>query len=274
MRPRAFADLAQLPERQLLESLSEGLRLIAEHVATLERDIDARAAPRVAAAVRVISDDEAGKYLILLDAVRCCRRSSEIRANQFKRAGLHLPKGIYADVADIRPADFAEVLRRTHHLRLSHYLDGPLDVDWILRNALDAQREERLYVDYVASDEGHYWNTPASWDDTWGWDASGAVQLIGALHSAGVDTPAGLKVVADIWESFLPEPDTHCSELFDLIHQTLDGVIEATGATLDDGAVSQISDRWSFPLWGTDLSPIKQDLDELRREQENWDPGY
>ena len=76
------------------------MSLIAEHIAVLEGDIRPDTSPRAAAAIRVISDDEAGKYLILLDVARCARQPHKVVSDQLRRAGQHLAKGIYARAAD------------------------------------------------------------------------------------------------------------------------------------------------------------------------------
>jgi hypothetical protein len=41
------------------------------------------------------------------------------------------------------PANFAEQVSFANRLRRSHYLDGPNDVDWIFRNGIEAEREEK-----------------------------------------------------------------------------------------------------------------------------------
>jgi len=256
-------------EREFIASLSEGLPEIAEHIEKLEGDA-AAASPRGVAAIRVISDDEAGKYLVLLDAVRCVRRPGDVKSEQMRRAGDHLPKGIYARVAEMRPADFGEIVGYCNSLRRQYFLDGPNDVDWIFRNEIDAYREERLYVDLIADDDGSIrWHTPEFWDDTTGMfsnDPSGAVRLVGALHRSGFDTEDGLRVIADVWEDFEPKlktqttKATHWQEVVPLIEETVRGIAEATGRVPNDDDLRQIFHRWSFPLWGADLTMIKGGL--------------
>jgi hypothetical protein len=281
LKPRAFRRLAGMDERALLASLAEGLSLIAEHIQKLERDASS-ASPRSVAAIRVISDDEAGKYLVLLDGLRCARREGKVTSEQMRRAGDHLAKGIYSRVADMRPADFAEVVRYCDSLRQQYYLDGPIDTDWIFRNEVDAHREERLYVDLIADDDGSIrWHTPEFWDDTTGMfanDPSGAVQLAGALHRSGFDTEAGLRVIADIWENFEPKLETettkatHWQEVVPLIEETIRGIAEANDHVPGDEDLRKIYDGWSFPLWSADLRLIEGDLKTLRERQENWHP--
>lgn len=163
MRPRAMAKLAACPVTVLVETLSEGLALIAEHVAALESAIAQPSVRQASAATRVVSEEEAGKYLVLLDVVRCARASGHTKSKQLKRANNHLAKGIYARAAEIRPATFGELLDYVETLRRSDYLDGPNDVDWIFRNEIEARREEQLYVDFVETDDGDVWQSPRTW---------------------------------------------------------------------------------------------------------------
>src|SRR5438105_7753643 len=105
MHPRRIAKLASLPVPKLLASLAEGTSLVAEHVATLDEDaIECSARGR--AAVRAIADEEAGKFLILMDVARCAHRPQRIRSEQLKRASNHLAKGIYAEVTWMSPATY------------------------------------------------------------------------------------------------------------------------------------------------------------------------
>jgi len=156
MRPRRAYKLASLGRPALLEAVAEGMGLLVEHVGALERAAErlrSEETPRGVEAITAIADEEAGKFLILLDVARCAYLDAAKKRDQLKRCADHIAKGIYARVADIRPADFSELVRYVDLLRRSYYLDGPNDVDWLFRNEIMAEREERLYVDYVETDE-------------------------------------------------------------------------------------------------------------------------
>ena len=96
-------------------------------------------AQRAAAAIRAISDDEAGKYLILLDAVRSTLKDQSLLQAQLRRCGDHLAKGIYQRAVSISPGTFGELCGYIEGLRVSHYLDGPNDVDWVFANVIDTE---------------------------------------------------------------------------------------------------------------------------------------
>lgn len=165
--------------------------------------------------------DERGGSHQRSDQRRCAYLDAAKKRDQLKRCADHIAKGIYARVADIRPADFAELVRYVDLLRRNYYLDGPNDVDWLFRNEIMAEREERLYVDYVETDEGDMWISPRRYDDIGPRYASGAVELVGALSRAGMSDERALHVVADIWRDFQPVPDTHWQENVELTRATL-----------------------------------------------------
>ena len=154
MKPRSLAQVLNLPTAKRIEVLADGLRMLAEHVGVLYADLlelvdhDRR---RGAAVVDAIASEEAAKLLILLDVVRMGWDDQELVSRQFRRFYSHLARGMYTRLVHGRPADFKEVCDYAEHLRRSHYLDGPNDVDWIFRNEILAEREDSIYVDYVAA---------------------------------------------------------------------------------------------------------------------------
>lgn len=276
MRPRAAPKLASLPVPQLLDELCEGMTLVAEHVAALERAAERQAGrqtPRAVEAIRVISEEEAGKFLILLDVARAAYDEARVKADQLRRAANHVAKGIYTRAADIRPATFGELLRFADGLRRSHYLDGPNDVDWIFRNEIESEREDRLYVDYVETDDGDMWLSPSRFDDLGARYPSGAVELVAALARGGFCNSRVLALVANVWRDFTPVAGTHWMENERLTRSTLE---QLPAEVIDPEATSEDLTRilvsWTFPLYHVDLTPIVEDLDRLRERQRDWSP--
>jgi hypothetical protein len=147
------------------------------------------------------------------------------------------------------------------------------DVDWIFRNEIEAYRENRLYVDFVETDEGDEWLSPARWDD--GFDiTSGAVRLVAALHLAGFSTALALSVVADVWEGFIPRMDTRWTDVARRSRETLERMKEAgVVSQATTGSEARILDNWSYPLHRAALEKVKVKVSDLRRHQEEWDPG-
>lgn len=275
MQPRATARLAQLSDADFLVAVADGLRHIGSWIDDLERWANQLATGDAAGAdvLRVTADEEAGKFLILVDAVRS-PRTHKTWSRQLKRCHDHLAKGIYSEACDYRPPTYGDLLEYVRPLRFSHYLDGPNDVDWIFRNQIEARREERLYVDYVSTDEGEEWLVPNR-DDHLSSSSlpSAAVQTVGALRKAGTTSPEGLRVLADVWRPLTVEPAMRYSELTSAISETL-AVLRDRGCAdeLGDGDAAVLVDRWPFPLYSADLSLIDADLDALREQQRRWTP--
>ena len=121
-----------------------------------------------------------------------------------------------------------------------------------------------MYVDFVETDEGDEWLSPAHWDD--GFDiTSGAVRLVAALHLAGFSTVVALSVVADVWQGFTPRMDTHWTDVARRSRETLErmrasGVVSQ--ATTD--SETRILDHWSYPLHQAALEKVKVKVNDLR----------
>lgn len=272
-QPRSVWVLAELPRAEMLAELAQGMRLIAEHVASLFdgavalHDSGSHVAVQT---LEAISNEEAGKYLILLDAARCARAPEQHRRDQLSRFSQHLAKGIYAETAYYRPCDLAELEERIRRLRRDAYLDGPHGTDWIFRNEVEGHREERLYVDFVRTDAGAtYWHSPAVYADSGFAPMSAAVRLVGALHRMGASTVEGLTVVDEIWHDFVPISSTSWPELQPRVRRTLETWVDAslaTEATEED--VRLIRESWTFPLHSVPMERIKVALGDLRAEQE------
>ena len=163
MKTRQFKQLAGSSGRKRAELLIEGLEAVAANVSALATEIercnvaDARRASRL---VANIGTEEAGKFLILLDVYRSPRSHAATISRQFARAQVHLPKLVYAQIADYSIGSKDELERALGHLRPSHHLDGPNDWDWVFKNDLIMNREGSLYVDLVESDGELQWWAP------------------------------------------------------------------------------------------------------------------
>jgi hypothetical protein len=189
---------------------------------------------------------------------------------QIKRFYDHLARCIYVEVAQMRPADFAEVRQMVDSMRRSHYLDGPNDVDWIFRNQLLANREGRLYVDYIHEEEGDRWVSPAMNDEVnLGVPSPGVRELVGALHRLGCTSRRGLAIIAEAWKRETIDDSTLWPEIArvnrSIVAELLDGGIAVTTATQADA--SRVVDQWTFPIGSLNLSPIGVPLSELDAER-------
>ena len=273
MKDRQFHQLAGQPKAEYYDSLATGLGMVADHCRQLAGASAVLADAeqwRGAQLLTVLADEEAGKYLVLLDAVRLGHRDKGRLSAQLKRAGDHLAKGLYAQVASIRPADFAEVLAYLDGERKALYLDGPNDVDWIFSNAIRSGRDETLYVDLVETDAGLDWRSPAIYDRL-GFNATPwAADLVTALEVMGIGSASALQVIEHVWAGFVPEPATRWREVETRIAETVERLSAAglCGENFTGDHYRTILDSWGYPLHSTDLTLIPVDPADLRRRQE------
>jgi AbiV family abortive infection protein len=280
MKAKACKDLAQLADGAFLEQVAEGMSLVLANAQALFADAKVLAEAgrkRSADLLETISAEEAAKYLILLDAVRCPKAAPEL-PRQLGYFNSHLAKGIYAAYYNTRPATFGDSLYYIAMHRHKLYLDGPNDVDWIFRNWLLQEREERIYVDYIDSDEGHSWLSPLRFEQIVMCPASyppAALRVATALDSLGFTAPGALGIIADTWTFRRFSAASHWQECEAANRATLDslyqnGSIKSTEGTL----VREALGDWLFPLWSVDLGLIETNVEELRERQRQWVPDF
>jgi AbiV family abortive infection protein len=199
VQTRAIKDLVQLSEVDFCVAVAEGLTRVVENVNRLGADAVVLADAGHFHGSRVltaIAEEEASKFLILLDAVRCPRHPGERLSTQLARFNDHLAKGLYAKASMYRPSTLGELQHYLDLDRDQYYLDGPNDCGWVFYNEIMHTGEAQLYVDYIYSDDGHGWSEPSRMSDLFGAPHERAcVSLVRALSAVGIATPAALSTV-------------------------------------------------------------------------------
>jgi AbiV family abortive infection protein len=282
MEPRRIVDLAQLSDIEFFQQVSDGLTLIHENAMCLWESVAVLAAQEHLRAGLILKGhclEEAAKFLILLDAVRCPRQPDKNRfSNQLKKFNQHLARALYAEVCDWRPVNLHEVQTHIERECQAYYLDGPNDVDWIFRNDILRQREEALYVDYIATDEGHDWVSPQRHEAVsskffFSYKPS-VLRLVDALYRAGFGKATALQAIAELWRPQQFTPDTTSSQLRAVILQTI-GVLEDRNVleSAEMGALSHIAEMWTFPLYDSPMAVISVDKETLRNIRDGWHPS-
>lgn len=280
MKPRRIADLAQLSDKEVFPQVSKGLELIHENATRIWESVDTLAGRREFRAAEILKGvalEEAAKYLILLDAVRCPRKPDEKRySDQLRKFNDHLARGLYAETCDWRPADFKEVRVGVERECKAYYLDGPNGVDWIFRNDIKREREEGLYVDYVQYDDKHEWVSPKTREAmaaTFFFGEPTALQLIRKLHGVGIANSPALTVVAEIWRPKQFTDDTHLNECCEIVTETLQALADGQLLASDDRETHAfIISRWPFPLYDLPMRILDVKEEELHEIQRNWHP--
>jgi len=274
LRTKAIRDLCQLPESDFLSEIALGLPTILNnseryYASALATDATDSVAARALAS---LAGEEAAKTLILIDAVRCPRSPTKRLSDQLGRYNLHLAKGLYEEAYAIVPADFAELRSYVDSQRVSHYLDGPNDVDWVFENEVLHSRESRLYVDYVADDDGHHvWLDPRRHED-WmdlGVSEPQALRVAKAMHDFGMFTNDGVKIIAQIWRTTPFHDSTKWGANEVLVSRTLEQLRQQGLATQRfPSSASVLHEYWQFPMYDLDMSkePVRlEDLHQVRR---------
>ena len=255
-----------MAKSKFFDVLGEGMDAVASHVETLveaaTRSDDAGDS-LPARILMAIAGQEAGKFLILLDAARIPYGHRRRMTSHLKRAGDHLAKSLYVDMTTVRAATLSEVERYLAEERKSHYLDGPHDVDWIFRNRALAYREDLMYVDYQETDEGFIWHQPSVSQFDTRLYVRPVFRLVADMRAAGFCEPAGLKVINRVWRDAAPtngsdgSENTHWVDIKSRNVETLRQILAAgVVAEIGEGARRGIVDLWTFPLHGVDLGTI------------------
>lgn len=278
-KARQFTKLAGLPDERLFAELETGLDLIAKNstqLADAAVTLSQQGVTRPADILDSHATDEAGKFLLLLDAVRCPRSHLQ---KHFSRAGQHLARLLYADTANLRPATFEELVSYININRKSNYLDGPEGGEWVFRNSMLFWREHALYVDYVElEDRTCQWQDPDHFKEvtgTFSLTRNSAADLVSVLVDVELHRAPALAVLASLWRTFAPTDDTHISEVRGRIDDTIRALEKQDLLQGEpDTWTRVIMERWTFPLWGVDLSIENVKLQALLDERERFSPWY
>lgn len=275
MNPKAIRDLAQFPDDQLRLVVAEGLELLHSNMGRLVKSANKLAGLEDEQSRRIllsIAEEEAGKYLILLDAIRCPRNPPHLLGEHLRKFYDHLARGIYCKVCAWRPADFAEIMQGVAREREAFYLDGPNDVDFIYRNQILSDREEAIYVDFSLIEGEHQWVAPLRTGlHLFGSLTSAGIKRVHALHQTGIGKPEALGVIAKTWHVFTFDANTHYQEFREQNLNTLKAV-EAAGflEACDNSVYAEVINEWPFPMYKLDLSLTKTKPAQLESIRDRW----
>lgn len=274
----AIKDLSQLSDPAFFTEIAVGLGLVIANARRLHASASTLADTKHfhgAQVLQALSEEEASKYLILMDAVRCPREPGDRFAALLARFNDHLAKGLYAEACVMRPSTLGELQEFLNPYREEFYLDGPNDVDWMFRNLIKHQRERTLYVDYVKHDGGHTWLHPGRYDDAgltfFTRTEPGTLQIAGLLHDVGISTADALATVAELWRPVVIVPEMQWTQLRELNYRTLEHLDSRNLLhERSDSDYQKLIDGWQFPLYTLDLRPIPVKKESLRQTQRLW----
>jgi len=264
-----------------LNVISEGLLHIIENSEAIESSASILAqhdSKRGYMVLHALAQEEAAKFLILLDAVRCPNKQSDKFSNQLKRFNDHLAKGIYIEYYATRPATFSQVKNWIVEECDEYYLDGPIGVEWIFRNDILQHREESIYVDYVEMDNKHIWLSPKQLENdryNLAQVQTHTLELVRCMSEAGFCKTESLEVISNVWNSLKLVKDTHWQDILKFNEDTISKLKEKK--ILEDQSVKiyqYIVQNWLFPLYSVDLKIRRIKIKDLKRIQDEWYPSF
>lgn len=254
-RKDAIKDLSQKNDDELFNTVAKGIGLVWENALTLRGDARALYDShrfRGATILWFLAQEEAAKILVLLDAIRCGRTTKWREARFTKHLGCfqnHVAKGIYVKYTSIRPANFAEVEEFVTSQRQAFYSDWAEEYGfWSCRNDIERFREQSMYVSYERFDSGDPgWTSPdlskeilEIFCDP---DHDFIFGLIESLLTIGLNTPAGLKTLAELWTDF----EVTDKDIFEVEQMNVKLLERLNVECLE-------APRWLFPLYPLDLT--------------------
>jgi len=259
MQIKATGRLSQLNDEELFEFISEGMAHLYLNAAQIESDafrLHEQGRVRGARILHLFAEEEAAKFLILMDLVRCKKPSKEFsrQSNYFYD---HLAKRIYAWSCISRQSLFLHVREYVEFTRREPFLDEMSKTYRSYNDQNSDERESTLYVDCIEDNDELMWVTPLNIDKIFerhGLPDPNSILLIGAFHYSGFTSPAALQIIADRWRKVVITDDYDHTMLKTTIEGTIEDLRRANLLTAEsEDHLQIIRDLWFFPLYGLNL---------------------
>jgi AbiV family abortive infection protein len=281
MKHRAIKDLNQLNDAKLFYEISIGLGKIYENcieLNTSSKYLNENKKYRASRIIEAVAKEEAAKYLILIDVLRCPRKNHKQMTRQLAKFNDHMAKGIYSELCGWRASSYSELCQYIETELNEFFLDGPTGGEWIFRNSIISKREEAFYVDYVQYEEGeHEWQTPRLNDKISELLASpsnsSVIKMVKAINSIGISKVNSIQIFANFWREFKFDANTHYQDfkkanlrcLEDLERNNL--LNEASEAEY-----SLVVNEMPFPLYKEEMKEKKIPVVTLKERQKKRHP--
>lgn len=270
MRAKAITDLCHLSDPDLFSTVSAGLRFVLANALNLYRQaaFAGRAGHGQSGIIlRGLAQEEAAKFHILFDAIRC-PRGDALESHLKKHFYNHLARRIYAEHYENYSANFADVRSYVDSARVALYLDGPEGFEWIFRNQIIERREQQIYVDYIQADEEHHWVSPNRLLCLAPIFPPTILNVARALAKAGMTAAPALAIVAGLWRGYHICDATSWGELHQKNTEVLTA-LQGCGLLRQGSDADLIRERWAFPLFALDLTEDRSvSIDNLRSIRE------
>ncbi len=258
MEVRQIKNLCEYKDSKLFKKIAQGLKLIYENAKCIIEDSIFLKQNKHHQGSENLENEEAAKFLILLDAIRCDRKKNN---KNFKRQlgyfSNHLARNIYANYCGMSPADFREVRDFIEKEREPYYIDGPDYKNWVYRNTHISKRESCMYVDYVKIEDKRHWTSPNNQpmkESIYGsLHHSFIFTLINALHTTGCTSSDSLEVIASKWRTIEIRDDMPCIELEKINGDILEELDKRNLLNNTRKESDVLKRSWRYPLYQLDL---------------------
>ncbi len=263
--------LSPLSDKKLFAEISQGLQNI--HANANSFFIDAKTLleqDRICGhnILFSLAEEEAGKFLLLLDAIRCPKGNLSGHLRRFDK---HIPKGIYAISSYWQVSSFAEVKKYINdYLRQKALISLEPEGAWISKNSITTQRELSIYVDYIVTYTGKtIWTNPSESKGTPPVPIPEALELANAFLISGFTKPESLEVISNIWKPIQMTDGFRWESLQEINLKTLNSLAERNLLEQQsDNVYQKIIKNWSFPMHSIELDIVLNKPSDLKEELE------
>lgn len=275
MEPKRVGTLVELGDAELFEELSIGMNGLYEHASNLNgaaKTLFAANEGHGGEVLQALAEEEAAKFLMLLDAARCPKQVLGAHLRKFYD---HLAHLLYAEAVDLTGIQyFGELREYLERERTSYHLDGAVALEFVMRNQQLWARDETLYVDYVGKDKGQrYWTNPLRWEHD---RALSALWLADAMVGVGLASKGSLTVASTIWRDVTVDDGMRWTDRDKLNREVLETM---QGKSLlrnqSEDFYYRVIERWQFPMYSIDLREDTVDYNAIKRQSEaSWQDDY
>lgn len=280
--------LCGMNAKRRLEFIAEGLPIIAQSARSLmEASKRLNDFPREAEVLEGHAVEESAKALILIDIVRCPPKLVSSRCGPMMDWYYdHQSRLIYAEAQRwiaYSPTDLAGYVDSN---RQTYTLEGGMS-EYIVPTWEIFKREATLYADAIGNeDDEPSWHSPLSMvplqpdEHRFLKIDPYAYGVIDALDALGAFSPAGVKIVHEVWGARDFSTDLAAwEETNDLTYDMMKKLLEAglCSDRAEDHHTQTLYHRWQKPMYFADFSPIKVTLEEMQklRDARFWsEVGY
>ncbi|MGZ8175878.1 MULTISPECIES: AbiV family abortive infection protein [Methylobacter] len=286
MKSKAIKNLAQLNDTDLFQQVAIGLEKIYEHCIELNKTSELLAKNKDYRAFNIIEavkNEEAAKYLILIDVLRCPRKIDKpYFTRQLSKFNDHLAKIIYSELCSWKPSYYEELCGYISRDINKFYLDEYTDENYFFRNRLINERENFFYVDYTEHRGERRWiypenNVPATLfcDDEYT-NPSAVMQMVKSLHRIGISKYESIKIFSEFWREFKFSNETLYGVFYEANQECFKHIYEKNlfNEDVTQSDYDLIISEFPFPLYKEEITLINIDKGKLIEQKEIMKYSY